>query len=138
MCYARARTRLILAKAARVTGESLSSFLIRAAVEKAAALKRGKKLRKATSPLPHTDSPIRNHTVPICRSTMDRTSLKPKLMKVMIYPRPRLKAILVEASRRLDLSISSFIILSALARAALLRKCNVNDLIPADELAQYR
>jgi len=139
MCYARARTKLILMKAARMTGESLSSFLIRAAVEKAAALKREKKLHKATSRLPHADSPIRNHTVPICRSTMGRTSLKPKrLMKVMIYPRPRLKAILVEAARRLDLSLSSFIILSALARAALLRKCNVNDLIPANELAQYR
>jgi DNA-binding transcriptional ArsR family regulator len=51
--------------------------------------------------------------------------------------RPKIKAILVAASRKAGLSLSSFILRSGLKRAAAMRKCGVTDLIPAAELAQY-
>jgi hypothetical protein len=55
----------------------------------------------------------------------------------MVYPRRKIKAIMVKASRKAGLSLSSFIIRSALKRTAAMMKCDVTDLIPADELAQY-
>lgn len=60
-----------------------------------------------------------------------------RAMKVMIYPRPAVKALMVEASRKVGLSLSSFILRSGLQDAAAMQKCDVTDLISADELAQY-
>ncbi len=68
----------------------------------------------------------------------DCTPSKPgKAMKLMCYPRPKLKALMVEASRKVGLSLSSYIIRSALKRTAAMMKCDVTDLVSADELAQY-
>jgi len=68
----------------------------------------------------------------------DCTASKPgKAMRLMCYPKPKLKAIMVEASRKARLSLSSFIIRSALERTAAMMKCDVTDLVSADELAQY-
>jgi hypothetical protein len=53
-------------------------------------------------------------------------------MKVMVYPRPKIKAVMVKASRKPGLSLSSFIIRSALKRTAAM-----TDLVSADEFAQY-
>ena len=84
-----------------------------------------------------TPRPLRGAT-PRCRAASGCTPSKPgAAMKVMVYPRPKIKAILVEASRKVGLSLSSFIIRSALKRTAAMMKCDVTDLIPADELAQY-
>jgi DNA-binding transcriptional ArsR family regulator len=58
-------------------------------------------------------------------------------MKVMTYPRPAIKATLVMASRKTGLSLSSFIIRAALEQEAAIRKCEVTDLISAEEFAQY-
>jgi DNA-binding transcriptional ArsR family regulator len=84
-----------------------------------------------------TPRPLRKAT-PRCRAASGCTPSKPgAAMKVMVYPRPKIKAILVKASRKVGLSLSSFIIRSALKRTAAMMKCDVTDLIPADELAQY-
>ena len=58
--------------------------------------------------------------------------------QVMIYPRKKTKAVLVQASRDIRRPRSSFLILAALKEAAALRGCEIKDLIPADELEQYR
>src|ERR1019366_7248962 len=90
-----------------------------------------------------TQSPVRKRrplrkATPRCRAASGCTPSKPgAAMKVMVYPRPKIKAILVKASRKVGLSLSSFIIRSALKRTAAMMKCDVTDLIPADELAQY-
>jgi hypothetical protein len=84
-----------------------------------------------------TPRPLRKAT-PRRRAASGCTPSKPgAAMKVMVYPRPKIKAILVKASRKVGLSLSSFIIRSALKRTAAMMKCDVTDLIPADELAQY-
>ena len=54
----------------------------------------------------------------------------------MVYPRPKIKAILVAASRKAGLSLSSFILRSGLKGAAAMRKCGVTGLIPAAEWEQ--
>jgi hypothetical protein len=58
--------------------------------------------------------------------------------QVVTYPRPRTKGVLVEASREVKRPLSSFMILASLAAAAALRGCEIADLVPADELRQYR
>lgn len=58
--------------------------------------------------------------------------------QVMCYPRLRTKKVLVEASRDVNKPLSSFMVLAALKQAAALRGCEIKDLIPADELEQYR
>jgi len=58
-------------------------------------------------------------------------------MRLMVYPRPKLKALLVKASRMVGLSLSSFLLRAALKHAAAMRKCDMTDLISPDELAQY-
>jgi hypothetical protein len=57
--------------------------------------------------------------------------------QVMIYPRPRTKAALVEASREVNRPLSSFMIMSGLTAAAALKGCEIADLVPPDELQQY-
>jgi hypothetical protein len=59
-------------------------------------------------------------------------------MQLMVYPRQKTKGVLVETSRDVSRSVSSFLILAALKEAAALRGCAVQDLIPADELEQYQ
>ena len=61
-----------------------------------------------------------------------------KVLQVMVYPRPKTKGALVEASREMSLPLSSFMILAALKAAAELRGCEVSGLVPPDELRQYR
>jgi hypothetical protein len=58
--------------------------------------------------------------------------------QVMTYPRPKSKAVLVEASRQSKRSLSSFMIMSALKEAAFVLGHPLADLgIPEDELKQY-
>jgi hypothetical protein len=59
-------------------------------------------------------------------------------VQVVCYPRPKTKAALVEASRKAKRSLSSFMILASLKEAAVIQGCQVDDLIPPDELEQYR
>jgi len=61
-----------------------------------------------------------------------------KALQVMVYPRPKTKGALVEASREMSLPLSSFMILAALKAAAELRGCEISGLVPPDELQQYR
>jgi len=61
-----------------------------------------------------------------------------KCLQVMTYPRKRSKALLVQAARDLGRPLSSFMILSSLMAAAKLRGCEIQELIPRDELEQYR
>lgn len=93
--------------------------------------------RKKTQSPVRKKRPLRKAT-PRCRAAKGCTPSKPgAAMKVMVYPRPKIKAILVEASRKVGLSLSSFIIRSALKRTAAMMECDVTDLISVDELAQY-
>jgi hypothetical protein len=57
--------------------------------------------------------------------------------QVMIYPRPRAKAALVEASREINRPLSSFLVMAGLTAAAALKGCEIADLVPPDELQQY-
>jgi hypothetical protein len=59
-------------------------------------------------------------------------------VQVMTYPRPKTKAILVEASRDTNVSLSSFMVLAALKEAAALQGRQITDLLPPDELQCYR
>lgn len=84
-----------------------------------------------------TPRPLRKATLG-CRAASGCAPSKPgAAMNVMVYPRPKIKAIIVKASRKAGLSLSSFIIRSALDRAAAAQKCDATDLISAAELAQY-
>jgi hypothetical protein len=58
-------------------------------------------------------------------------------VQVVCYPRPKTKAVLVGASRRANRSLSSFMVLASLKEAAAIQGCEIEDLIPADELQQY-
>jgi hypothetical protein len=58
-------------------------------------------------------------------------------VQVVCYPRPITKAILVQASRMANRSLSSFMTLSALREAARIKGCHVDQLVPPDELEQY-
>ena len=58
-------------------------------------------------------------------------------MQVVCYPRPKTKAVLVEASWKAKRSLSSFMVLASLKEAAAIKKCEIADLIPANELEQY-
>lgn len=58
--------------------------------------------------------------------------------QVMTYPRPTTKKVLVGAARDVNRPLSSFMILSSLAEAARLRGCQMADLVPPEELQQYR
>lgn len=59
-------------------------------------------------------------------------------VQVMCYPRPKTKAVLVEASREVGLSLSSFILLGSLRAVAALRGCAMENLVPPEELQRYR
>lgn len=59
-------------------------------------------------------------------------------VQVVTYPRPKTKAILVEASRDMNVSLSSFMVLAALKEAAALQGRQITDLLPPDELERYR
>jgi len=58
--------------------------------------------------------------------------------QVMIYPRPRTKAIFVRASKLKDLSLSSYVIRAAANAAAYDLGYPLNELIPEEEIKQYR
>jgi len=53
----------------------------------------------------------------------------------MIYPET--KAALVKAARKNGQTVSSFLILAGLEKAARLQGCEIKDLVPQDELRQY-
>ena len=75
---------------------------------------------------------------PGTRAKKRGTQLKRGLaVQVVCYPRPKTKAVLVEASRRSKRALSSFMVLASLKEAAAMRGCKISDLIPADELGQY-
>lgn len=61
-----------------------------------------------------------------------------RAVQVMTYPRARTKQILVQASRDVNRSLSSFMILASLRAVAALRSCDIADLLPSDELKQYQ
>jgi hypothetical protein len=58
-------------------------------------------------------------------------------VQIVCYPRPHTKAALVEASRRVKMSLSSFMVLASLKEAAVIQGCNLTDLVPPEELRQY-
>lgn len=58
-------------------------------------------------------------------------------MKLMVYTRPKVKSVIVEASRKAGLSLSSFIIRASIKQTAAMCDCEVTDLIPPAELEQY-
>jgi hypothetical protein len=58
-------------------------------------------------------------------------------VQVMCYPRPQTKAVIVEASRKANRSLSSFMILASLKEAAAIRGVTIAELIPTQELEQY-
>jgi hypothetical protein len=58
-------------------------------------------------------------------------------VQVVCYPRPKTKAVLVEASRKAKRSLSSFMVLSSLKEAASIDGRDIAELIPAEELEQY-
>jgi hypothetical protein len=58
-------------------------------------------------------------------------------IKVVCYPRPVTKAMLVHASGMANRSLSSFLILASLKEAAVMKGCHVDELIPPEELEQY-
>ena len=58
-------------------------------------------------------------------------------VQVVCYPRPKTKAVLVEASRRARRSLSSYMVLASLKEAASTQRCKVSELIPPNELNQY-
>lgn|GEM_PF-3317350 len=60
-----------------------------------------------------------------------------KATQIVTYPRPRAKAALVEASRKLNVSLSGFLVGVGLAIAAKVDGCSISDLVPEDELRQY-
>lgn len=57
--------------------------------------------------------------------------------QVMTYPRPKTKAVLVDVSREVNESLSSFLVKAALFRAAKIRRCKVSALIPKEEFQLY-
>jgi|CZKS01.1.fsa_nt_gi hypothetical protein len=59
-------------------------------------------------------------------------------VRVVCYPRPITKDMLVHASHMANRSLSSFVILAALKETAALKGCHVEDLVPPGELEQYR
>lgn len=58
-------------------------------------------------------------------------------IQVVCYPRPITKAMLVHASHMANRPLSSFLILSSLKEAAVMKGCRVEDLIPSEEYQQY-
>jgi len=58
-------------------------------------------------------------------------------LQVVAYPRANTKAVLVDAARRTGFSVSSFLLIAGLEKAAGLRDCQVADLVPRDELRRY-
>ena len=58
-------------------------------------------------------------------------------IQVVCYPRPIAKIMLVHASQMANRSLSSFMILASLEKAAAMKGCHVEDLIPPGELEQY-
>jgi hypothetical protein len=58
-------------------------------------------------------------------------------VQVVCYPRPKTKAVLVEASRKANRALSSFMILASLKEAAAINGCEIAAMIPPEELEQY-
>lgn len=58
-------------------------------------------------------------------------------VQVVCYPRPKTKAALVEASRKANRSLSSFMVLASLKEAAAIQGREITDLVPSDELELY-
>jgi hypothetical protein len=64
--------------------------------------------------------------------------LKPgAVVRVACYSRPITKAMLVHASQMANRSLSSFMILASLKEAAVMKGCQVGDLIPSEEYQRY-
>jgi hypothetical protein len=66
-----------------------------------------------------------------------KTLARGRALQVMVYPRPKTKAALVQASREVNRPLSSFMIMASLKAAAALQGCKVADLIPQTELCPY-
>jgi hypothetical protein len=58
-------------------------------------------------------------------------------LQIMCYPRPRTKALLVAASRKMNRPLSSFMIMASLKLAEAVLGCKIEDRIPSHELQQY-
>ena len=72
------------------------------------------------------------------RAQKTRTRLKRRsAMEIVCYPGPVTQLILVEAARRSNRSLASFVILSALREAARLKGVHLDQILPPEELEQY-
>ena len=58
-------------------------------------------------------------------------------LQQMTYPRPKTKSVIVEGSRRANLSVSSFMLRASLDKASELIGKPVEQLVPPEELKQY-
>jgi hypothetical protein len=58
-------------------------------------------------------------------------------LQIMTYPRPRSKSVIVEGARLVGLSVSSFMVTTALREAAVQIGRPLRDLVPEDEIKQY-
>jgi hypothetical protein len=61
-----------------------------------------------------------------------------RALQVMVYPRRKAKAVLVDAARDTDLTLSAFLVLAGLKEAAALQGCDVETIVPHEELLRYR
>jgi len=57
--------------------------------------------------------------------------------RIVCYPRPVTALILLEAARRSNRALSSFMILSALEQAARLKGVHLDQIVPPEELERY-
>jgi hypothetical protein len=78
--------------------------------------------------------------IPGVKAKKSGTKLKRgRALQVMTYPRSKTKAVLVEAARRANVSLSSYMVLASLKEAAHDQEREISDLgLPPDELRHYR
>jgi len=57
-----------------------------------------------------------------------------KALRVTIYPRQRVKSLIVEEARSLKMSVSNYALLTLLKDIAKTRKMALDELLPAEEL----
>jgi hypothetical protein len=57
-----------------------------------------------------------------------------KALRVTIYPRQRVKSLIVEEARSLKMSVSNYVLLTVLKDIARSRRLALDDLLPEEEL----
>jgi hypothetical protein len=72
------------------------------------------------------------------RTQKRRRKLKHRAaVRLVCYPKPVTKIMLVHAAQMANRSLSSFMMLASLKEAAAIKGCSVEDLVPPGELEQY-